>query len=92
MRPPKPLDQQRNIAWQRLLTQATRASDNDYNPAEFLRKLRFHYRERAKPAYARELPVTRPLAQAALREFIRRLAAFNQAVAQATLRYKPPQP
>ena len=85
------IDQQRAIDWQELLAQAARASDNDYNPTEFLRKLQSHRRECAKPAYARELPVSRPPAPATLRDFIERLMAANQAVARATLKSKPAQ-
>jgi hypothetical protein len=85
------VDQRRSIDWQELLAQAARASDNDYNPAELLRKLQSHHDECVKPAYARELPVQRPPAPAALREFIDRLMAANQAVAQATLKPKPKQ-
>jgi hypothetical protein len=83
------IDQQRSIDWQELLFQSARASDNDYNPAEFLRKLQQHRLECAKPAYARELPVSRPPAPATLRDFIERLMAADQAVAQATLKPKP---
>jgi len=85
------IDQQRSIDWQELLAQAARASDNDYNPAEFLRKLQSHHRECVKRAYAQELPVRRPPAPATLREFIERLMAANQAAAQATLKSKPTQ-
>lgn len=83
------VDQQRSIDWQELLAQAARASDNDYNPAEFLRKLQSHHRECVKSAYAQELPVRHPPAPTVLREFLERLMAANQAVAQATLKSKP---
>ena len=73
------------------LAQAARASDNDYNPAEFLRKLQSHHRECVKSAYAQELPVRHPPAPTVLREFLDRLMAANQAVAQATLKSKPTQ-
>ena len=85
------VDQQRSIDWQGLLALAARASDNDYNPAEFLRKLQSHHRECLKRVYAQELPVRHPPAPVILREFIERLTAANQAVAQATLRSKPTQ-
>ncbi len=84
------VDQQRDIDWQELLAQAARASDNDYNPAEFLRKLQSHHRECVRPVYVRELPVRHPPTPAVLREFIDRLMAANQAVAQATLTPNPP--
>jgi len=83
------IDQQRSIDWPELLAQAANASDNDYNPAEFLRKLQEHLRECSKPAYARELPVTSPPAPAILRAFIERLKVANQAVAQEALKSKP---
>ena len=86
------VDQQRSIAWQKLLAQAARASDNDYNPAEFLRKLLSHHRECAKPSYVQELPVHHPPAPPVLREFIERLMTANRAIAQATLQSKPDQP
>lgn len=86
------VDQQRSIDWQELLAQSARASDNDYNPAEFLRKLQSHHQDCAKPSYRRELPVHHPPAPAVLREFIDRLITANQAVAQATLRSKPSRP
>ena len=86
------VDQQRNIDWQELLAQSARASDNDYNPAEFLRKLQSHHQACAKPSYLRELPVHHPPAPAMLREFIERLMLATQAVAQATLKAKPSQP
>ena len=38
------IDRQRRIDWQKLLGQAARASDNDYNPTEFHRKLVEHQR------------------------------------------------
>lgn len=82
------VDQQRDIDWQELLSQAARASDNDYNPAEFLRKLQSHHHECVRPVYLRELPVRHPPGPAVLREFIERLMIANQAVAQATL--QPP--
>jgi len=83
------VDQQRRIDWQELLAQAARASDNDYNPAEFLRKLQLHHRACVKRAYSQELPVRHPPALTVLRAFIERLHAANQAVAQATLKPKP---
>ena len=86
------VDQQRSVDWQELLAQAARASDNDYNPAEFLRKLQSHHRECVRPAYAQELPVRHPPAPAMLREFIERMMSANQAVAQATLKSKPSPP
>lgn len=79
------IDHQRDIDWQELLGQAARASDNDYNPTEFHRKLKSHYRECARQSYADELPVTKPPAPAMLREFIERLLDANQAVARQTL-------
>ncbi|MBI4027323.1 MAG: nucleotidyl transferase AbiEii/AbiGii toxin family protein [Verrucomicrobia bacterium] len=85
------IDQQRGIDWQKLLAQAARASDNDYNPAEFLWKLQSHHCGCVKRTYAQELPVIHPPVPSILREFIERLMAANQAVAQATLRSKPPQ-
>jgi predicted nucleotidyltransferase component of viral defense system len=85
------VDQPRSIDWQELLAQAAHASDNDYNPAEFLRKLQSHHRACVKSAYAQELPVRHPPAPATLREFIERLMSANQAVAQATLKSKPTQ-
>lgn len=80
------IDQQRSIDWRKLLAQAARASDNDYNPAEFLRKLHSHSRECSKPGYAEQLPVRHPPAPAALREFIERLMVANRAVARAALK------
>jgi hypothetical protein len=86
------IDQQRSIDWRKLLAQAARASDNDYNPAEFLWKLQSRRRECAKPAYAEELPLRHPPAPAMLREFIERLMGANRAVAQVMLQSKPTQP
>ena len=85
------IDQQRSIDWQPLLTRAARASDNDYNPAEFLRKLQSHRGKCAKSAYTEELPVCQPPAPAMLHEFIQRLMTANTAVAEATLNPKPTQ-
>jgi len=85
------IDQQRSIDWQKLLAQAARASDNDYNPAEFLRKLQSHSHDCAKPGYAQELPVRHPPAPATLRDFIEHLTVANRAVAQAALKPKPAQ-
>ena len=80
--------QQGDIDWTELLAQAARASDNDYNPAEFLRKLQSHRRDCSKPVYAQELPVRRPPIPTALREFVERLMEANKAVARLTLNPK----
>ena len=80
------IDRQRDIDWPGLLIQAARASDNDYNPTEFHRKLQSHHAGCGKRCYADELPVTNPPAPTVLREFITRLLEANQAVARRTLR------
>jgi predicted nucleotidyltransferase component of viral defense system len=79
------VDQQRNIGWQKLLGQAARASDNDYNPTEFHRNLKEHCQECGGPGYVKELPVSLPPDMATLRQFIKRLLAANQTVARETL-------
>lgn len=79
------IDQQRDVNWQRLLGQAGRAPDNDYNPAEFHRKLKSHYHDCGEARYAEELPVTKPPTAVALRQFIKRLMMANQALAQQTV-------
>jgi hypothetical protein len=79
--------QQRNIDWPKLLREAARAPDNDYNPTEFHRKLRWHHRECSKPSYAKDLSVSKPPEPTALRQFINRLLAANQAVAEETLKH-----
>lgn len=83
------IDRQRAINWPGLLAQAARASDNDYNPAEFLQQLQSHHRDCVKRAYAQELPVRHPPASATIREFILRLTAANRAVAQMALKAMP---
>jgi hypothetical protein len=83
------IDQQRNIDWPELLAQAARAADNDYNPAEFLRKLQSHLQDCSKTDYAQEVPVRHPPAPAVLIDFIERLVEANRAIAQATLKPKP---
>lgn len=79
------IDSQRNIDWSALLTQAARASDNDYNPTEFHRKLQSHHAGCGKRRYVDELPVTNPPAPKVLREFITRLLEANQSVARQAL-------
>lgn len=79
------IDQQRRVDWRKLLGQAARASDNDYNPAEFHRKLRQHHRDCSKSNYAAELPATNPPSSGELRLFIDRLIAANQSVTRETL-------
>jgi predicted nucleotidyltransferase component of viral defense system len=80
------VDQQRNIDWPKLLRAAARAPDNDYNPTEFHRRLKWHHRECAKPGYVNDLPVSKPPDPTALRQFINRLLAANQAVVEDTLK------
>jgi hypothetical protein len=80
------LDLQRHIDWQGVLTQAARAPDNDYNPAEFFHKLQWHDRHCAATSYAEELPVAKPPPPSTVRVFIQRLRAANRAVAEKTLR------
>jgi len=80
------IDQQRKIDWKALLAQAGRASDNDYNPAEFHVRLQLHGRECATAGYREELPVTNPPPVNAFRLFMKRLQAANQAVVRKTLR------
>jgi hypothetical protein len=80
------IDQQRAIDWRRLFAQAARASDNDYSPAEFHRKLREHERDCAKRTYADQLPVARLPDVPTLRRFIQRLLAANQQVTGEILR------
>ena len=80
-------DLQRNPDWRKLFHQAARASDNDYNPAEFHRKLKSHYCECGSPGYADELPVATPPDTAKLHQFINRLLDLNQAVARDVLEF-----
>jgi predicted nucleotidyltransferase component of viral defense system len=80
------IEQQLRIDWERLLTQAARASDNDYNPAEFHLKLQSHEQECGKASYADELPVTNPPSVTSLRRFIGSLLAANRTIAQKALR------
>jgi len=82
------VDQQRDIDWTELLAQAACASDNDYNPAEFLRKLQSHSQACTSRAYRQQLPACQPPGPAALREFIGRLLEANKAVVQASLKPK----
>ena len=81
------VDLQRNPDWRKLFHQAARASDNDYNPAEFHRKLKSHYRECARAGYVDELPVTMPPDTTKLHQFIDRLLTLNQAVARDVLEF-----
>jgi hypothetical protein len=79
------VDQQKSIHWQKLLEQATRAQDNDYNPTEFHRKLKQHYTDCNQPRYWEELPVSNSPTAAALKQFLKKLLVANQKVALATL-------
>lgn len=79
------VDQQRKVDWRKLLIQAARASDNDYNPTEFHRKLKQHHRDCSKTEYLEELPATNPPSASVLRLFINRLLAANQIVTRDTL-------
>ena len=79
------VDQQKNVDWPRLLLQASCATDNDYNPAEFHRKLQQHLAACGKPDYWQEAPVTHPPTTADLRGFVQNLLAANRQVARTTL-------
>ena len=79
------VDQQKNVDWPRLLLQASCATDNDYNPAEFHRKLQQHLAACGKPDYWQEAPVTHPPTTAELRGFVQNLLAANRQVARTTL-------
>jgi len=80
------IDRQQDIDWQKLLSRAAYAPDNEYNPTEFHWKLQSHYGQCTKRSYKDELPITKPLAPAVLREFITRLLDANQTVTRQTLR------
>ena len=75
------VDQQKNVDWPRLLLQASCATDNGCNPAEFHRKLQQHLAACGKPDYRQEAPVTHPPATAELRRFVQNLQAANRLVA-----------
>ncbi len=77
--------QQMKIDWHKLLIQATRAKDNDYNPKEFHGRLDQHRHECSGAGYWEELPVTNPPAISALKLFLEELSSVNQKTAQATL-------
>jgi predicted nucleotidyltransferase component of viral defense system len=75
----------KQLDWEKLLLQAARASDNDFNPTEFHRKLREHHGDCGRPSYWRELPVMRPPSVVELRTFIEELTAANQTVGRLSL-------
>ena len=77
--------QQKGIDWEALLLRAANSTDNDYNPAEFHRKLKRHQRECRAAEYWEELPVTKPPSRRELQEFIEALVRANRSVARSSL-------
>jgi hypothetical protein len=80
------VDCQRKIDWVKLLRQAARAPDNDYNPTEFHRKLKWHYCECSKRKYVDEMPVAKAPNSLQFRRFIQRVLAANRTVVKETLK------
>jgi predicted nucleotidyltransferase component of viral defense system len=79
------VDQQRGIDWRKLLEQAARMDDNDYNPAEFHSNLNRHAAECSSAAYWRDMPVRKPPAVEAFAGFVTRLREVNDQVIRSTL-------
>jgi predicted nucleotidyltransferase component of viral defense system len=79
------VSEQKQIHWEKLLWQAARSLDNDYNPVEFHAKLQLHKGQCLGREFWQELPVTHRPNKSHVLEFVKRLREANRVVAQGSL-------